>query len=77
VTGFGIQGYLGPDDPMGPALVAGVVASMSPAIVAAGVATEAELDLPTLEARIAEALRRERAVLLPPTVVGAWGTRPS
>ena len=77
MTGFGIQGYLGPDDPMGPALVAGVVTSMAPAIVAGGIATEAELGLPTLRERIAEELRRERAVLLPPTVVGAWGTRPS
>jgi hypothetical protein len=48
---------------------------MSSAIVAAGIATEAELELPTLEAGIAEELRRERAVLLPPTVVGAWGTK--
>jgi protein-L-isoaspartate O-methyltransferase len=77
VTGFGVQGYLAPDDPAGPALVAGVVSSMSRAIVAAGIATEAELDLPTLQERIGDELRRARAVFLPPTVVGAWGRKPA
>jgi len=38
-----------------------------------GIATAEQLDLPTLEDRIADELRRADAVLLPPTVVGAWG----
>jgi hypothetical protein len=32
-----------------------------------------EMDLPTLEQRIAEEGRRANAVVLMPTVVGAWG----
>ena len=44
-------------------------------IVASGIATEAELDLPTLEARIAEAIRKAGAVVLMPTVSGAFGHR--
>ena len=30
VQGFGIQGYLGPDDPRGPALLSGVVRTLAP-----------------------------------------------
>ncbi len=73
VTTLGIQGYIAPDDPAGPKLVAGVVRSLAPTLVSRGIATEAELGLSTLEERIASAVRLARAVLLPPTVVGAWG----
>lgn len=34
-----------------------------------------QMDVGTLEARLGEELRRAHAVLLPPTVVGAWGKR--
>jgi hypothetical protein len=70
---FGIQRYLAPDDPSGPALISGVVNSLAPVIIAGGIATEDELGLDTLRARIAAAVRHSRAVVLPPTVVGAWG----
>jgi SAM-dependent methyltransferase len=70
---FGIQGYLAPDDPAGPALIAGVVTSLAPTLVAAGIATAEELDLPTLHERIARAVRENGAVVLPPTVSGAFG----
>jgi SAM-dependent methyltransferase len=76
VASFGIQAYLAPDDPHGPRLVAGVIHSLAPTIVSNGIATEAELDLPTLEQRIRDDLMENDAVLLPPTVVGAWGRRP-
>jgi ubiquinone/menaquinone biosynthesis C-methylase UbiE len=73
---FGIQAYLSSRDPSGPRLLAGVVRSLAPAIVAHGLATGDELDLPTLEQRIGEAVRAVNAVILPPTVVGAWGRVP-
>ena len=75
VNGFGIQGYRTPDDPSAPAMIAGVMRSLAPRILASGIATEAELDLPTLEARIAEAIRGANAVVLTPTVSGAFGRR--
>jgi SAM-dependent methyltransferase len=72
VTTFGVQGYLAPDDPAGPALLAGVVRALAGQIVAAGIATERELGLDTLQARIADELATEGAVIRPPCVVGAW-----
>jgi hypothetical protein len=50
-----------------------VVNSLAPVIIAGGIATEDELGLDTLRARIAATVRHSRAVVLPPTVVGAWG----
>ena len=76
VTTFGVQAYLSPGDSSGPRLLAGVVRSLAPAIIAHGLATGDELDLTTLEQRIAEGVRGARAVILPPTVVGAWGRVP-
>ena len=73
VTTFGIQNYLGPGNPVGPALLAGVVRSLGDAIVAHGIATAEQLGLATLEQRLDEELQREQAVLLPPTLAGAWG----
>ena len=75
VTSFGVQDYLGPDDRRGPALLAGVVRSLQGQIVAAGIATEAELDLGTLQQRLAHELATADAVMLPPAVAGAWGRR--
>jgi len=75
VGGFGIQGYSGPADPLGPALFAGVLRSLAPRIHASGIATEAELDLPTLQERIGHDLRDAGAVVALPTVVGAFGRR--
>jgi hypothetical protein len=57
-------------------MLAGVVQALAGPIVAAGIASEDELGLATLEQRIADGLRAENAVLLPPAVVGAWGRRP-
>jgi hypothetical protein len=75
VTTFGVQDYLPPHDPSGAALLAGVVRSLADEITGHGIATVEQLGLATLERRIADELRRERAVLLPPTLVGAWGRR--
>jgi ubiquinone/menaquinone biosynthesis C-methylase UbiE len=73
VTTFGVQAYLQPHDPSGAALLVGVVRSLAPIIVDRGIATAAQLDLDHLDARLTEAVRHHDAVVLPPTVVGAWG----
>jgi SAM-dependent methyltransferase len=77
VTTLGVQSYFAPDDPTGSAVLAATVRSLGPAIVGAGVASEADLGLDTLQQRVAEALIAADAVLLTPTAVGAWGTAPA
>ena len=77
VSTLGIQAYFAPSDPIGPLLCASVTRSLAPQIVAHGIADEAELGLETLQERIAEQVVARDAVILPPTVVGAWGARPS
>jgi ubiquinone/menaquinone biosynthesis C-methylase UbiE len=76
VTTFGVQGYLQPGDPMAARLLAGVARSLAGAIVTHGIATVDQLGIESLEGRIAESLKRADAVLLPPTVAGAWGRSP-
>jgi SAM-dependent methyltransferase len=75
VRTFGVQAYVSPRDRSGPAMLAGVVRSMAPAILRHGIATEAELDLPTFEQRLRDQATAAGAVVLPPTVAGAWGRR--
>jgi SAM-dependent methyltransferase len=75
VQGFGIQGYLAPDDPRGPALLSGVVRTLAPAIVAAGLATAEQVDRDRLERRVSQAIRSAGSVFLPPVLAGAWGRR--
>jgi SAM-dependent methyltransferase len=77
VQTMGIQAYLAPDDPVGPALLAGVVSALAPQLLKAGLATEDELGLETLRERIADEAKATGAVMLPPSVVGAWGRRAS
>lgn len=76
VATIGLQSYLAADDPRGPMMVAGVVRSLAPQIVAAGIATEDELGLDTLQARLEDAVARAGAVVMLPAVVGAWGRTP-
>jgi SAM-dependent methyltransferase len=76
VDGFGVERYIGPDSPIGARMVTGVVRTLAPAIVGHGLATEAELDLDTLEDRIAAAVTASGSTLLPPVLAGAWGGRP-
>ncbi len=77
VSTLGIQAYLPSHDPTGPALLAGVVRSLAAAIVGHGIATAEQLDIATLEQRIAEAVRQADAAIVLPTVVGAWGYAPA
>ena len=53
---------------------AALATELAPRIVAEGISDEAELGLDTLQERIADEVRARDAVILPPTVVGAWGT---
>lgn len=73
VTAIGLQGYIAPGDPPGQALFTGVLRTLAPTIVANGIATEEELDLDTLDERLRLQIDAAGAVLLPPTIVGAWG----
>ena len=73
VMTMGIQGYLAAGDRAAAQLLGGVTRTLGPAIVRHGIASDAQLDLATLEDRIHEALTKAGAVLLPPTVAGAWG----
>lgn len=76
VETFGLQSYLSPDDPAGPALVSGIVHTLAPTLVAEGIVSEEELGLSTFEERVSRQLRSSRAVFLLPAVAGAWGRRP-
>jgi SAM-dependent methyltransferase len=76
VKTFGVQAYLPPRDPGGPALIASVVRSLAGAMAQYGIASAEQVGLDTLERRLADELQREEAVLLPPTLVGAWGHSP-
>ena len=76
VEGLAIVQYLASDNPVGPALLSGVVRSLAPAMIGHGLATEAELDLDTLATRVADSLRSTNSVLVPPVLAGAWGRRP-
>jgi len=73
VATFGVQSYVPPGSGAGPALLSGVIRTLAPALMQHGIATAEELDLPNLEKRLADELQRAGAVMLPPTVVGAWG----
>jgi SAM-dependent methyltransferase len=76
VEGFAIAQYLASDDPVGPAMLTGVVRSLAPLMLAHGLASEAELGLDTLATRAADSLQATGSVLVPPLLAGAWGRRP-
>jgi hypothetical protein len=63
-------GYIPPGNPIGIALLAGVVRTLA---VAEGADLPPELDLETLDERLAEAVQDAAATIVPPTLVGAWG----
>jgi SAM-dependent methyltransferase len=77
VRTLGVQVYFQPDDPRGCALLAAVVRTLAPQIVAHGIAGEAELGLESFEERLRQQVAAADAVVLPPCVAGAWGLRPA
>jgi SAM-dependent methyltransferase len=75
VRTLGIQEYSAADDPRGPQRAAAVVQTLAPRIVAAGIATAQQLGIDTLTQRMSAAVQAEHAVMVMPTLVGAWGRR--
>ena len=69
---MGVQAFLPPSSPLGPQNLAGIVRSLLPVMERAGIATRDEVDIETLEARLAAELAEHGAVVAPPTLVGAW-----
>ncbi len=76
VETLGLQAYFAPGDPAGPAMMTGVLRSLASQMIAAGIATAEEIGLEDFEQRVGDAVREADAVVLPPTLVGAWGRRP-
>ncbi|HEY7604774.1 MAG TPA: methyltransferase domain-containing protein [Gaiellaceae bacterium] len=70
VESFGVQEYIPPGDPIGIALLAGVVRTLA---IAENAELPPELELESLDQRLAEAVQEAGATIVPPTLVGAWG----
>jgi hypothetical protein len=73
VATLGAQLYLPPADAA--RMLAGIVRTLLPVIERTGVASPADVDVGTLENRIAGEMRGRQAVFSPPTLVGAWATK--
>jgi SAM-dependent methyltransferase len=73
---LGAQLYSQPNEWTAPAMLATVVRSLAPIIIANRIASADDMNVDSLEQRIAEALGRADAVMLLPTLVGAWGHAP-
>ncbi|MGH3359676.1 MAG: methyltransferase domain-containing protein [Nocardioidaceae bacterium] len=69
---LGLQAYRAPNDPSGARMAAAMIRTLLPVLERTGVATPAEVDLETLEQRIAGSLSDNDAIFKPPTLVGAW-----
>jgi len=57
-------------------VAATIVRAMLPRIVGHGVATEAEIDVDTLDTRLAEELQRSNATYIGDMIFGAWARKP-
>jgi SAM-dependent methyltransferase len=73
---LGFTTYHSPHDADGPLLLAGVVRSLLAVIERSGTAVGADIDADTLPERVADELTSSNAVLVPPTLVGAWAVVP-
>lgn len=73
-SSIGLQSYLAPDDPSGGRMVAGVIRTLLPAIVASGLASEDDVDIDTLADRVNEFHMSSRSVFKPPALVGCWAS---
>jgi SAM-dependent methyltransferase len=71
-TVLGVQGYCEAGDRDGPRMAAGIVRTLLPVLEGTGVATPAEVDIDTLEDRIARDCVDHDLVFKYPTLVGAW-----
>jgi SAM-dependent methyltransferase len=68
----GLQRYLEPGDPTGPAMLAGVSRSLLPVMIRAGIATADEVHIDTLQTRLHDAVRERDAMVCLPTLVAGW-----
>jgi SAM-dependent methyltransferase len=71
---IGVQPHLAPDDPDGPAILAGIVRTALPLIERTGVTTAADVGADTLQQRISAELASAPAVFAHPILISAWGT---
>ena len=69
-----IQPHFGPADPYGHALLSGIVRTLLPAIEESEIATAAELEPDTLQARLREETETASAVFAFPALTCAWAT---
>jgi SAM-dependent methyltransferase len=69
-----IQPHFGPEDPDGPAMLAGIVRTALPLIERTGVATAEQVAVETLQQRLSDELRTAAAVFAHPTLFSAWAT---
>jgi len=72
-TVVGFSSYHSSNDLDGPLLLAGVVRSLLPALERVGFGP-GRIDPDTLPRRMADELASSHAILVPPTLVGAWAT---
>jgi SAM-dependent methyltransferase len=71
-TVLGLQGYLEAGDRDGPRMAAEIIRTLLPVLDKTGVATPDEVDIDTLEDRIALDCVHHDVIFKPPTLVGAW-----
>lgn len=71
---MGVQPHFGPEDPDGPAILAGIVRTAIPLMERTGVATAAEVRPDTLQQRLIEELANSHAVFAHPMLMSAWAT---
>jgi hypothetical protein len=62
--------------PNAPHAVAAIIRAMLPRIVSRGVATEAEIDIGTLDQRLAEERVGTDAIFVADVMFGAWARKP-
>jgi hypothetical protein len=67
-----IQPYFGPADPLGHALLAGIVRTLLPAIERTGIAAAGDVDIDTLQGRLRKDMEAARAVFAFPALTCAW-----
>jgi SAM-dependent methyltransferase len=71
-TMLGVQGYSEAGDREGPRMAAETVRTLVPVLDKTGVAAPDEIDIDTLEDRIAQDCVRQDSIFKFPTLVGAW-----
>ncbi len=71
-TVLGVQGYFETGDPDAARMAAGIIRTLLPVLEKTGVATPDEVDIETLEERVAQDCAHHDAIFKPPTLVGAW-----